>query len=199
MSIIWPCFCIILQRIKWNECKKKLSCPCPPPTCLPLATLTSCLLYEGAAPHEQLSRWLFKNSAAGPWNLVLYAEIFITVLSWKRRCSISQLWTPSLQAKRLLQSNYGGTVDCLCRSSPWKTHTNIERKHFIKFSGLDNPKPTYVPGFFQTNQSIINEQMDTTYCLVLQEIYSTQIMFMLEMRLVLECLATTEKQKPVVT
>jgi hypothetical protein len=41
--------------------------------------------------------------------------------------------------------------------------------------------------------------MDTTYCLVLQEIYSTQIMFMLEMRLVLECLATTEKQKPVVT
>jgi hypothetical protein len=27
--------------------------------------------------------------------------------------------------------------------------------------------------------------MDTTYCLVLQEIYSTQIMFMLEMRLAL--------------
>ncbi len=127
----------------------------------------------------------FFNPAAGPWSLVLYAEIFITVLLWKRRCSISQLWTPNLQAKRLLQSNYGGTVDCLCRSSPWKTNTNIARKHFIKFSGLDTPKPTYVPGFFQTNQSIINERMDTTYCLVLQEIYSTQIMFMLEMRLAL--------------
>ncbi len=127
----------------------------------------------------------FFNPAAGPWSLVLYAEIFITVLLWKRRCSISQLWTPNLQAKRLLQSNYGGTVDCLCRSSPWKTNTNIARKHFIKFSGLDTPKPTYVPGFFQTNQSIINEWMDTTYCLVLQEIYSTQIMFMLEMRLAL--------------
>jgi hypothetical protein len=165
VSIIWPCFCIILQCIKWNECKKKLSCPCPPPTCLPLATLT----------------------------------IFCCMRVWKRRSSISQLWTPSLRAKRLLQSNYGGTVDRLCRSSPWKTHTNNERKHFIKFSGLDNPKPTYVPGFFQTNQSIINEQMDTTYCLVLQQIYSTQIMFMLEMRLVLECLATTEKQKPVGT